>query len=249
MNDVTLTELKIVVEQAVRPVRATMARKRKMREELLAHLLAIFEEEAEKLGDEQTALEQAKQRFGDPRELTGQLQQTVPQWDRFARLFEAYDFPRLGEPLLRFAGRLTIFTLVAFAAMISIVLPALLLHGREGECAMELYVLLIIGILTIPFMLAFALLTDGMYRALYRGQSGRSWRLAMMYGLISLLVFPVFAFLWYWSLTGDLAMSLRHVCFACCIAPLAPLLFAIMARKTAELRRHYEEWASIEINE
>ena len=38
MNDVTLKELKIVVEQAVRPVRATMARKRRIREELLIHL-------------------------------------------------------------------------------------------------------------------------------------------------------------------------------------------------------------------
>ncbi len=52
MDDVILQELKRVVEQAVRPVRATMARKRRMREELLAHLTAIFEEEAGKLGDE-----------------------------------------------------------------------------------------------------------------------------------------------------------------------------------------------------
>jgi len=248
MNEANLSELKIVVERAVRPVRATLARKRGMREELLAHLVSIFEEESKTDGDEQAALEQAKQRFGDPRELTGQLQQTVPQWDRFARVFEAGDY-RPGEPLLRFAGRITIFTLVAFAAMILIVLPAMLLHGREGECAMELYVLSIIGVAIIPFMLAFALRTDGMYRALYREQSRRSWRLAMMYGLISLPVFPIFAFLWYLSLTGDLAMSFRQVCFACCFAPLAPLLFAIMARKTAELRRHYEEWASIEINE
>ena len=48
MNDEILKELKIVVEQAVRPVRATMARKRQMREELLAHLTAIFEEEVGK---------------------------------------------------------------------------------------------------------------------------------------------------------------------------------------------------------
>ena len=77
MNDVSLKELKIVVERAVRPVRATMARKRRMREELLAHLTAIFEEESAKLADERAALDQAKQRFGDPRELTGQLQETV----------------------------------------------------------------------------------------------------------------------------------------------------------------------------
>ncbi len=88
MYDVTLKELKSVVEQAVRPVRATMARKRQMREELLAHLTAIFAEEAKTLGDEQAALAQAKRRFGDPRELTTQLQQAVPRWDRCRSILE-----------------------------------------------------------------------------------------------------------------------------------------------------------------
>ena len=76
MNDETLRELKIVIERAVRPVRASMARRRKMREELLAHLVSIFEEEASH-GDEQAALERTQERFGDPRELSRQLQQTV----------------------------------------------------------------------------------------------------------------------------------------------------------------------------
>jgi hypothetical protein len=88
MNDVTLKELKIVVEHAVRPIRATRARKRRMREELLAHLMAIFDEEAGRRGDEQAALAQAKQRFGDPAELTTQLQQTVPRWDRCRSILE-----------------------------------------------------------------------------------------------------------------------------------------------------------------
>lgn len=88
MNEATLKELKIVVERAVRPVRATMARKRRMREELLAHLTSVFDEETQRLGDEQTALDQAKRRFGDPRELTGQLQQAVPWWDRLGSILE-----------------------------------------------------------------------------------------------------------------------------------------------------------------
>jgi len=71
-------------------------------------------------------------------------------------------------------------------------------------------------------MLVPAMVIDGMYRALYRGQLDRSWRSAMRYGLISLPVFPALAFLWYWSFAGDLGMSFRAVCFACCFAPLAP---------------------------
>ena len=84
MNDVTLKDLKIVVERAVRPVRATLARKRRMREELLAHLVSIFEEEAENLGDDRAALLAAKKRFGDPKELTGQLQETVSRWGQMS---------------------------------------------------------------------------------------------------------------------------------------------------------------------
>ncbi len=36
MNDKAARELQIIVERAVRPVRATLARKRRMREELLS---------------------------------------------------------------------------------------------------------------------------------------------------------------------------------------------------------------------
>ena len=248
MNDVTLKELKIVVERAVRPVRATMARKRKMREELLAHLVAIFEEEAESLGDDQAALDQAKRRFGDPAELTPQLQETVPRWDWLVRLGEVGPSSP-GESWLSVTGKITILTLATFAAVAPIVLPAMFLGGRQRECVAALYVFLVIGALSIPFTLAFVLLTDGMYRALYRKPSDRSWRLATIYGLASLFIFPVFAFVWYWSLTGDLAMSCTRLLMAWCFAPLAPVLFAVMARQTAEQMRYYEEWASLEIGQ
>ncbi len=56
MNDSTRTPLKILVERVVRPVRASISRKRKIREELLAHVSGAFEEELAKLGDRQAAL-------------------------------------------------------------------------------------------------------------------------------------------------------------------------------------------------
>ena len=73
MNESTLTQLKIVVERAIRPVRASMSCKRKMREELLAHANGVFEEEFSQLDDEHTALERTALRFGNPTELTSQL--------------------------------------------------------------------------------------------------------------------------------------------------------------------------------
>ena len=66
MNESTLTQLKIVVERAVRPVRASTARKRKMREELLAHVIGVFDEESAKLHHDRAALERTALRFSKP---------------------------------------------------------------------------------------------------------------------------------------------------------------------------------------
>ena len=52
MNDGILNELRVVVERAVRPVRAGDRRKLRMREELLDHVVAIYGEELGRLGGE-----------------------------------------------------------------------------------------------------------------------------------------------------------------------------------------------------
>lgn len=104
LNEAVLKELKSVVDRAVEPVRATFARKQTMREELLAHLVAIFDEEAERLRDEPAALERARQRFGDPEVLTKQLQQAVPRWDRCWSILENMGY-RPSESAWRLALR------------------------------------------------------------------------------------------------------------------------------------------------
>ena len=124
VNNTVPEELKVIVERAVRPVQANMARKRKMREELLTHLVSVFEEEAEKLSDERTALQRAKTRFGDPKELSRQLQGTVPAWSRFRFLLEKLRLEP-GESLLHFAGKMVSFTFLSWAALIVLLLPRL----------------------------------------------------------------------------------------------------------------------------
>jgi hypothetical protein len=88
MNDAILIQLKILVERAVRPVTASTARKRKIREELLAHVSGVFEEELARLGDERAASERTALRFGNPAEVTRQLQESVPAGDGFVRFWE-----------------------------------------------------------------------------------------------------------------------------------------------------------------
>jgi hypothetical protein len=77
-----MNELMVHVERAVRPVRARPARKLKMRQELLAHLTGIYDEELARRGDPAAALAEARHRFGDPAALTRELQDSVPAAER-----------------------------------------------------------------------------------------------------------------------------------------------------------------------
>ncbi len=116
MNESTLTQLKIVVERAIRPVRASMSFKRKMREELLAHANGVFEEEFSQLDDEHTALERTALRFGSPTELASQLQESVPASDGISRFFEGRAGESMNWAVFRFVLGLGAVCLVIFVA-------------------------------------------------------------------------------------------------------------------------------------
>jgi hypothetical protein len=116
MNESNLTQLKIVVERAIRPVRASMSCKRKMREQLLAHVNGVFEEEFSQVNDEHTALERTALRFGNPTEVTGQLQESVPAGDGIPRFFEGRPGESMNWCVLRFVLGLGAVCLVIFGA-------------------------------------------------------------------------------------------------------------------------------------
>jgi ATP-dependent Clp protease ATP-binding subunit ClpC len=101
MTESNLVQLKIIVERAVRPVRASITCKRKMREELLAHVSGAFEDEMARVQDEHAALERTRVRIGNPTEMANGLQDSVRISDRVRRFWEG----RPGESALRFALR------------------------------------------------------------------------------------------------------------------------------------------------
>ena len=76
--------LRIQVERVVRPLRASNLRKDRMREELLAHLTRLFEEELGQSGDVQRATAAAIDRFGDGPTLARELQASVPWLENWA---------------------------------------------------------------------------------------------------------------------------------------------------------------------
>lgn len=79
-----------IVELAVRPVRAGIKHKRKMREELLAHLGEIHQDEISRTGDSSVAIDAAAARFGDPLELGRELDASVPTSERIAYYVERW---------------------------------------------------------------------------------------------------------------------------------------------------------------
>ena len=245
MNEATRTQLKIIVERAVRPVRASMCHKLKMREELLAHVSAVFEEEAARLDNDQAALERTAQRFGNPAELTGQLQASVPTSDFLQRFFEGMALRRPDESTLRSAVRFAVVTLFAFAVFL--LPPSLSLQRWVIK-----WPLIMALAITVPY---FALASERMRQALdLNGAKGRSWQWAAVVAAASSFLIPgvLFGVLLYCS--GDVRSSLIDALTLLPASVLTAVFFVVPVccfatefRSYREFRSH-REWMSLEIN-
>jgi len=248
MNDTLLIQLKAVVERAVRPIRASMVRKRRMREELLDHLVTIYEEELGRLGDEEAALEQAKRRFGDPADLTKELRASLSRWDRVCSVLDLQRYGP-GESLLHLAARHLLLSAFGMTAMLLLMLLVIWMRGRINEIEIVLHVALVTCFFSAGFSFSFLLVVEQMGRALYGRGSRRPVRAMILCGLASLSVFPVLTFFTHWGLFGSLASGLSGFGLGSTVAPAAPLLFFLMARQMKDEILHESEWAGIEIEE
>jgi hypothetical protein len=246
MNESTLTQLKILVERAVRPVQASAVRKRKMREELLAHVVGVFEEEV-RLGDEQAALPRTQDRFGQAAELTGQLQASVPPSDSFERSAENF-FGGSGESVLRLAVRFA----AAFGALVS-VLPGImiLISVLRGQGSEWLTVARLPSLLA-PLWTAFisfcgTLLIYGMWQALF-GPAGRSWLRAGLVAAAAWLLVPVSSFALCLALMADIQKSLWEVVPLLRYGVVAPVALVAVTYLVRSEFRDDREWARLEID-
>ena len=227
MNESTLTRLKILVERVVRPVRAGTVHKRKMREEFLAHVVGAFEEEAARLGDDRAALERTALRFGNPAEVTSQLQESVPAGDRS------------GESALRLAAQLA----AAFGALGFVPLGIMILnHGPPRGSDW----------LTVPLMMAFlafcsTLLTHGMRQALF-GPAGPSWLRVGLVAVAAWLMIPVAALAIGLTEMADIQKSLWELVPLLPQGVLAPVVLVAMVYVCWGSKcRHDREWAHLDI--
>ncbi len=249
MNDLTLKELKTVVERAVRPVRATIARKRKIREELLAHLVSIFEEEMQRAGDEHAALDRAKQRFGNVRELSEQIQGAVPRREWFSCFTERILLFRDGESALAHAVRIAVAMFLWFAATLVLLPPVLLLRGRQHEIVRLELALVAAGIAFAGLFFIMTLLGHGLRQALFPRTSARSFLTALLYVVSSAPVVPIFGFLLASIATCDLAVGYAHFHSLCWSMVVVPVILVAAVWQIAKDAQNDNDWACLEISE
>ena len=121
-----MNALRVHVERAVRPIRANGLRKDRMREELLAHLTGVFEEELERLGDEGGAAREAIRRFGGAQDVSQELQAAVPRVEQLLHAnlpglgqLDHVFAPRVGESRRRLAWRMAAWQTLAGTAMVA----------------------------------------------------------------------------------------------------------------------------------
>ncbi len=249
MNDQVLIELRVVVERAVRPVRASDVRKLRMREELLDHLTAIYEEELGRLGDESVAVAKALERFGAPSELTGELQQSVSRLDFIGYVSDLYRYRR-GESLLRFGFRHLVAALGAMVIMVLMMLSLAWMGGRIDEIGFLLRIAAVtVFVVGAGIGFSFTFIGEQMGQILYGQGFHHPARAMISYISLSLLVFPLMAAFTHGllMLSGDAA--LKGFLLGCAAAPAAPVFFYMQARQMKKQISAERDWMGLEIDQ
>jgi hypothetical protein len=236
MNDTTLLQLKILVERAVRFVRASQTRKHRMREELLGHISAVFDEELARFGTETAALERTAARFGSPNALTTDLQASVPRNDVLLSRWERLLF-RPGEAAFRRASRLSLLALAVVGTALLIVFIS---QHRLQEWPM---------IPAVPtFVFSTSLLLHWMREALCRPNSPR-WSFVILISVAAWLLVPTMAGVLCFVISGDARSSLLAFREMLLPGTLLPLTVIAAAPPIYRQIRQVEEWAELDIDQ
>jgi hypothetical protein len=233
--------MKVAVERAVRPLAATFARKRMLREELLAHLHSVYFDVLSDCSSEAEACERSLARFGDPRKLTGELQASVPRSDRLLSKVQGVPRPADFTPWGMFRWIL-VFTIAFNTVALALLTPLWWLEiGRPRSSPFYgLAVMAVCGIVVFyPFQLI-AMRVGALSLERCLGWNRESLRLL----LAASVCFPIWITLIYWGLAGELAIPWRTIWPAYGAGfVLGPLLAVVQGRRFVEDRRYIEQWA------
>jgi hypothetical protein len=211
-----------------------------MREELLGHVVGVFEEESARLGDDRAALERTALRFGNPAEVTSRLQEAVPAGDRIARFFEG----RPGEAALWIFLRVACVTC---AEVLAGVCAVLLTANWVAALPREAMITCVYAILALPvYFFGLAFLTDWIEKGVYDRAGASRLRVARSAAgsLLLMLLFVAGAGWADWPTGWD---HLGMVPLAGLLAAFAVVLAWSLAHSNVERRRYHEEWGRLPI--
>jgi hypothetical protein len=141
-----LAQLRLQVDALVNPLRAGPARKSIMREELLAHLIGIYDDESNTPESSSSALTATRRRFGDSAALSRQLQASVPFLERvFSMIYNKE------HTMKRFWLTLLLTGLAGLAFGLALVLPALAKLKLDGALPGGPITFLVLGVVIMMF--------------------------------------------------------------------------------------------------
>jgi ATP-dependent Clp protease ATP-binding subunit ClpC len=238
-----------IVERSVRPVRASIVHKRKMREELFAHLSAIFEEELARSSDPDAALAQAVRRFGEPHELARELDRSLPIHERLSALVERWVQYRAPESAARYSLRLSVQLFVLMAVVLSLVttgmyfgygwIPAVQTLARVFAA-----MVLLTPLLQFVVCLAFIKMRDAMWGAF--GSPKSPARVFLQY-----LVIAIVSELYLMGVAAlaqlDLTVALEAARVGGAIGVITAIAFVALAYTTGPATIRDTQWALLDI--
>ncbi len=245
------------VERVVRPIRASTWRKNQMREELLAHLEGLLAEEKARRGEDVGALRRARARFGEPGQLTTELEATVPRWERWAFV---------PVPGLQRGRRRPAETLGAYQRRVIVRMTCLGLvwGGFAVGCALvgprriELTGFFLSQVLVCTLLLGLLLLAEAIRRSLMRLESAdpaarrTAWRAMAFEALAAALLTGSSAagVLLLIDRSAHVPLIPRSIFWAVTlVSPLAtlPVLAALVWSNIAQVRQ-FDQWAGLDLS-
>jgi ATP-dependent Clp protease ATP-binding subunit ClpC len=238
-----------IVERAVRPVRAGTLRKRKMREELLAHLSAIYDQENDRLHDPAAALDAAVQRFGAPDDLAAELQNSLPAYERFNHFLERWLLYRAPESAAQFSWRMATYTFWLLVVILSLVTFGVFLgygwvEGVETMVRVFAAIVLLWPPVQFAVWLAYIKMRDAMWGAFGSRKSlGRVSALDVLIGLLAAFFLFGVAAVTRWDTTA--ASTALPMCGV--VGIFAALAFLALARLSGPSEIRDTHWALLDI--
>jgi hypothetical protein len=247
---IRLLQMKIV-ERAVRPVRAIAPRKRKMREELLAHLSAVYEEELMCLHDPAAAMQEAARRFGAPAQLARELESSLTFMDRRVYSFSHKFEWRPPESAARYTFRLAVNCFITIA-IVYCVAAAIALSRLGWSLAVWIAIRPIVPLMA--FIPIDIFLLSLLYFTMRDALCGTYWSRkslpkVILLDFIIVLVSFASCFGLYAMSDGNLTRAIAWLYPQCAIAFGSAIAFLYLARFSGPAEIADTIWASLDLDE